>query len=345
MREALFIKRNRDKWMRYQQEQTNDPDEQAERFITLLDDLAYSRTFYPQSKVTRWINSIAVGIYQNIYQNKREKFTRLRTFWTTELPLLVRKHHGVFLFTFIFFTLCVLMAIISSAHDDFFVKAILGEEYVNMTLENIRKGDPFGVYRDEDKFTMFIRIAFNNIQVALKTFASGIFFGIGSLYILFSNGLLVGSFEYLFFAQGLGWKSIMVIWIHGTIEISAIIISGAAGLIVGSSILFPGTYSRYQSFRYGIKDAMKIALALIPFLLVAALLESYVTYQMSNTFSTHQDGGMPLWAGISILLASLLLIGWYFVWYPIQVARKQQQLAAAKTLNQPLTIQWPASSH
>lgn len=82
MREALFIKRNRDKWIRYQQEQTTDPDEQAERFITLLDDLAYSRTFYPQSKVTRWINSIAVGIYQNIYQNKKEKFTRLITFWS-----------------------------------------------------------------------------------------------------------------------------------------------------------------------------------------------------------------------------------------------------------------------
>lgn len=340
MREALFIKRNRDKWIRYQQEQTNDPDEQAERFITLLDDLAYSRTFYPQSKVTRWINSIAVGIYQTIYQNKREKFSRLRTFWTTELPLLVRKHHGVFLFTFIFFLLCVVMAVVSSMHDDFFVKAILGEDYVQMTLENIRKGDPFGVYRDEDKFTMFIRIAFNNIQVALKTFAYGIFFGIGSLYILFQNGLLVGSFEYLFFAQGLGWKSIMVIWIHGTIEISAIIISGAAGLIVGSSILFPGTYSRYQSFRRGIKDAMKIALALIPFLLLAAILESYVTYLMSNTFSTGKETALPLWVGGSILVASLALICWYFVWYPIQLGKKQRAAEAAAQQTQ--TLEWSA---
>lgn len=343
MREALFIKRNRDKWIRYQQEQTDDPDEQAERFIILLDDLAYSRTFYPQSKVTRWINSIAVGIYQNIYQNKREKFSRLRTFWTTELPLLVRKYHAVFLFTFIFFILCVLMAIVSSMNDDFFVKAILGEDYVEMTLENIRKGDPFGVYRNEDKFSLFIRIAFNNTQVALKAFVSGIFFGIGSLYILFKNGLLVGAFEYLFFEQGLGWKSIVVIWIHGTIEISAIIIAGTAGLIVGSSILFPGTYSRFQSFKRGIKDAMKIAIAMIPFLLVAALLESYVTYQMSNTFSNMKDKGMPLWLGISILLASVMLIGWYFVWYPIQVSKKHKAELQRKASLQPPTIEWPAS--
>jgi uncharacterized membrane protein SpoIIM required for sporulation len=341
MREALFIKRNRDKWIRYQREQTQDPDEQAERFITLLDDLAYSRTFYPQSKVTRWINNIAVGIYQNIYQNKKERFGRLWTFWTTELPLLVRKHHRIFLFTFIFFITCVAIAVVSSSQDDFFVKAILGEDYVQMTEDNISKGDPFGVYKDDDKFTMFIRIASNNIKVALKTFVFGIFFGIGSLYILFTNGLLVGSFEYLFFAKGLGWESIMVIWVHGTIEISAIVIAGAAGLIVGSSILFPGTYSRFESFRQGIRDALKIALALIPFLLLAALLESYVTYLMGNTFTSKGTGGMPIWAGASILAVSVWIIGWYFIWYPIKLQRKVKRAEAAALMNEHKTLVWP----
>ena len=70
MREALFIKKNADKWTEYQHLQTEDPDQVADRFITLLDDLSYSKTFYPHSKVTRWINSLALGIYQNIYQNK-----------------------------------------------------------------------------------------------------------------------------------------------------------------------------------------------------------------------------------------------------------------------------------
>ncbi|WP_281350691.1 stage II sporulation protein M [Phnomibacter ginsenosidimutans] len=134
----------------------------------------------------------------------------------------------------------------------------------------------------------------------------------------------------------------MVIWIHGTIEISAIIISGAAGLVVGSSILFPGTYSRYQSFRHGIKDAMKIALALIPFLLLAAILESYVTYLMSNTFSSSKQAGLPLWAGISILAASLWLIGWYFVWYPIRLSKKIKAAATAAASQQIKTLEWPA---
>ncbi|HMP94084.1 MAG TPA: stage II sporulation protein M, partial [Phnomibacter sp.] len=122
MREALFIKRNRDKWNRYQQEPATDPDEQAERFITLLDDLAYAKTFYPQSKATKWVNSIAVNIYQRIYQNRKERFTRLRTFWTEELPLLIRRHHRTFLFTFLSFSLFIIMGVVSSATNDEFVK-------------------------------------------------------------------------------------------------------------------------------------------------------------------------------------------------------------------------------
>lgn len=341
MREALFIKKNRDKWIRYQREHTQNPDEQAERFITLLDDLAYSRTFYPHSKVTRWVNSIAVNFYQQIYQNRKEQYKRLFTFWTTELPLLVRRYHGVFLFTFVFFSLCLLLGIFSSAHDDFFVKAILGEDYVAMTEENISKGDPFGVYRDDDKFTMFIRIAANNIRIALQTFVWGIFFGIGTLYILFRNGVMVGAFQYLFFSKGLGVPSMMVIWLHGTIEISSIIIAGAAGIMVGRSILFPGTYSRFQSFKTGIRDALKVALALIPFFVVAALIESYVTYLMSNTFSTGGQMGLPIWAGALLLLLSIALIGWYFVWYPIQVQRQQKRRAAALP-TPPKVINWIA---
>jgi uncharacterized membrane protein SpoIIM required for sporulation len=332
MREALFIKRNAEKWTKYQQEAAEDPDEQAERFITLLDDLAYSRTHYPQSKVTRWINGIATGIYQNIYQNKKEKYNRLLSFWTTELPLIIRKHQRTLLFTFIFFILSVAMGAISSAKDDEFVKAILGDDYVAMTEENISKGDPFGVYRDQDKFTMFVRIALNNIKVSFKACVYGILFGIGTILILFYNGIMIGAFEHMFFSKGLGLKSVMVIWIHGTLEIWSIVIAGAAGLIIGSSIIFPGTFSRMQSFKKGVKDAVKILLSLIPFFIAAAFLESYVTYQMSDTFSKGSKSGMPLWASVSILTLSLLFIIWYFVYYPIKVTKNQYKKVEAASL-------------
>ena len=104
MREARFIKKNVDKWNQYQHEESKDPDEMADRFVTLLDDLSYAKTFYPQSKVTRWINGIAAGIYQSIYQNKKQKYSRVFLFWKYELPLLFRRYHKIFLFTFILFT-------------------------------------------------------------------------------------------------------------------------------------------------------------------------------------------------------------------------------------------------
>jgi uncharacterized membrane protein SpoIIM required for sporulation len=227
--------------------------------------------------------------------------------------------------------LSLLMGVFSSATDDSFVKSILGENYVSMTEENIEKGDPFGVYRDENKFSMFVMIASNNIKVAIRAFVFGIFFGIGTLWILFYNGIMVGAFEYMFFARGLGWQSLMVIWIHGIMEIASIIISGCAGLVMGAGILFPGTYTRGQSFKNSVKEALKIILSMVPFFIVAALLESYVTYQMSNTFASLNNGehGMPVWLGVLMLAASFALMTWYFVLVPRKVF-----LASIKVANE-----------
>ena len=80
MREALFIKKNAQKWQEYEHFETQDPDEMATRFTTLVDDLAYAKTFYPHSKVTRLINGLAVSIYQSIYQNKKKNIRGLLVF-------------------------------------------------------------------------------------------------------------------------------------------------------------------------------------------------------------------------------------------------------------------------
>ena len=113
MREAMFIKKNAEKWDRYQHSPTDNPDETAERFVNLIDDLSYAKTFYPKSKVTRWVNGIAAGIYQSIYKNKKEKYSRIFTFWKYELPLLFKRYHRIFLFTTIVFVLFVAIGVFS----------------------------------------------------------------------------------------------------------------------------------------------------------------------------------------------------------------------------------------
>ena len=322
MREGMFIKRNVDKWNQYQQEETNDPDETAERFVTLVDDLSYAKTFYPQSKVTRWINSIAANIYLNIYKNKKEKYSRVFLFWKYELPLLFKRYHKILLFTFLLFTAFVFIGVFSSMKDETFIRGILTDEYVEMTERNISNGDPFGVYKDDNPFTMFVTIAINNTSIAFLMAIGGMLLGIPTLFSMWQNGLMLGCFQYLFFAKGLGYQSIMVIWIHGTLEILALIISSTAGFIIAHSILFPGTYSRILSFKRGIKDALKIMIVLVPVFIMAAFFESYVTHLMSNTYGNEKNQGIPVWVSAIILALSLSFIVWYFVIYPIQMHKK-----------------------
>lgn len=312
MREALFIKQNTEKWKQYEQMQTQDPDVLAERFITISDDLAYAKTFYPDSNTTKYLNGLAARFHQSIYKNKKEKGNRFISYWRYELPSLLGIYRKQLLYAFLFFFVFCMIGVLSAKYDSNFLRLILGDDYVNTTNENIAKGDPFGVYKKMDAPIMFIMIAGNNIYVALRTFVEGIFFSIGSIFELFQNGVMLGSFEYYFFSKGLGWQSVLVIWIHGVIEISSIIIAGAAGLVMGNSLLFPKTYSRLVSFRRGAMDGMKIAIGLVPLFIIAAIFESFVT--------RHTE--MPKWLSISILTTSLVFILWYVVFYPIVLQKK-----------------------
>lgn len=312
MREGFFIRKNIDKWRNYQYEKTDDPDEKASQFTELVNDLGYAKTFYPHSKVTAYLNGLASKIYLEIYKNKKEESSRIWRFWKKELPLVIRKHRKEVLFAFGIFLLLALMAAFSAANDSRFVEGILGRDYVEMTEENIAKGDPFGVYKDEEKWQMFLRIAVNNINVSFVTFVAGFLLSIGTVWMLLINGVMVGAFQYYFFAKGLGWASVLVIWIHGTLEISSIILSGAAGLVVGNSILFPKTYGRLHSLKMGTKDGLKILIGVVPILIVAAFLEGYVTRYTS----------MPKIISLSILIFSFVFIVWYFWFYPIKVEKQ-----------------------
>jgi uncharacterized membrane protein SpoIIM required for sporulation len=317
MREGKFLKNNIEKWKQYEQETATDPDEMAKEFSELVNDLGYSKTFYPHSKVTTYLNGLASRTYLNIYKNKKEETSRILSFWKTELPLVVRRQHKPLLYSFLIFTLFAVMAAFSAAHDEDFVRGVLGDGYVEMTEENISKGDPFGVYKNEGQLTMFFEIALNNIQVAFNMFVMGFLLGLGTLYMLFTNGVMLGSFQYYFFAKGLGWSSVLVIWIHGTLEIAAIIIAGGAGFVIAKGILFPGTYTRLHSIKSAAKDGVKIMVGLVPVFLLAAFFEGFIT-----RYST-----MPVWLSISILASSFIFIVWYFIWYPIKLQNKITQPA------------------
>jgi uncharacterized membrane protein SpoIIM required for sporulation len=314
MREALFVKQNSGKWKQYETLQTSNPDELAQRFIDITNDLAYSKTFYPNSKTTAYLNGVAALLHQAIYKNKKEEGNRFYRYWKYELPILFYTYRKQLLYGFVIFIIAGAMGVFSAKYDDRFIRLMFGDSYVNMTDENIAKGDPFGVYKSMGQVEMFFFIASNNVWVMLRIFVSGIFFAIGPLVFLLREGIRIGAFEYYFFSKGLGVQSILVIWIHGTLEISCLIIAGSAGLVLGQGILFPKTYSRMVAFRKSAKDAAKIALGIIPIILLAAVFESYVT----------RYTGMPAWLSIGILAGSLFFMIWYVIIYPRQLNKRTQ---------------------
>lgn len=311
MREGQFIKRNIDRWEGYK-EPTRNADEVAKRFTYLVDDLSYAKTFYPNSNTIKYINSLAAGIYLSIYKNKKESRSRFFTFFGSELPLIIHKYHKQLLITFLFFLVFIFVGAFSAYMDPSIIRSVLSDGYVDTTEHNIASGNPFGIYKDMAPFPMFLYIAFHNISVTFLCYVVGLTGGILTIYMLFNNGVMVGAFEAMFFQHHLGVKSLLVILTHGTLELSACVISSCAGIILGSSLLFPKTYTRLQSFKMGAKDSMKITVSLVPIFIVAAFFESYVT--------RHTE--MPLILSLCILGASAAFIVWYFIIFPIKVKRR-----------------------
>ncbi len=318
MREAAFVRQNKDKWVKYESLFVNNnklsPGQLSDIYIELSDDLSYSKTFYPKSNTTRYLNGLASTIHQKVYSSKKESGSRFITFFTKEFPSQFHKHQKQLLLSFLIFAIFSIVGAYSSATDAAFVRAIMGDAYVNMTLENIANEDPMAVYKQASETDMFLGITINNIKVSLLAFSLGVLAGVGTVFLIMRNAIMLGSFQYFFYEKGLLWESARTIWIHGTIEISVIIVAGCAGLVVGKSILFPGTYSRLKSFTMGIKDGLKIVISTIPFFILAGFLEGFVTRITT----------MPDWLAILIILISLAMILFYYVYYPLHLFKKSK---------------------
>ncbi|MEZ0609553.1 stage II sporulation protein M [Fibrella sp. WM1] len=311
MREAAFVKRNTDKWTEIEQNPTTDPDELTARYVELTDDLSYARTFYPNANVTRYLNGLAAQMHRGLMQNRREERGRFVAFWTRELPTLFYQSHRLLAVSAILFGVACFIGWLSALNDPTFVRLILGDEYVNMTLENIKKGDPLGVYGKSDQSSMFFQITLNNIGVSFRAFVAGVVASIGTVMLLFYNGVMLGAFQAFFYERGLLLDSFLKIWIHGTLEISAIVIAGCAGLTMGNSLLFPGTFTRMESFKRGAKQGLKIVVGLVPIFIMAGFLESFVTRLT-----------LPPVLSLLIIGTSAAFIIWYFILYPIKLNKR-----------------------
>lgn len=314
MRETIFIKQNAQKWQDFEKlldSPQPDADKLSELFVQVTDDLSYARTFYAKRSVRVYLNGLAQKIFFLIYKSRRSIWKRVSSFWTHELPSLTWNARKSLYLSFSIFIVATLIGLFSAHADPDFSEAILGAKYVAMTEENIANGDPMAVYKEHGEFNMFLGITLNNITVALFTFAMGLVFAIGTIGILIRNGIMFGAFLNLFIKADLLQESLLSVMMHGTLELSSIAIAGAAGITMGSGLVFPGSYSRMKSFQITARRGINLLLGTLPLFLIAGFIESY--------FTRHTEA--PNILRVFFILSCLAFIIFYFWWYPRHLAK------------------------
>tara|TARA_R110000868_G_scaffold1211_8_gene9453 strand:- start:6361 stop:7344 length:984 start_codon:yes stop_codon:yes gene_type:complete len=324
MREVTFLRKNADKWQSFETKLKNHTNESAEEladlYIELNNDLAYAQSCFSGSKTTQYLNDLSIQAHNTIYKNRKENASRFFTFWTVEIPELFSyrlKELGAAIFIFLLF--CG-VGVLSQQNDASFARLILGDQYVNLTVNNIEEGDPLAIYGMHTQMDMFFKITFNNIRVSFVNFILGIFTVFGTAWVMMKNAIMVGVFITFFDGYDLLSDAMLVIFIHGALELSAITISGAAGFVLGNSFIFPGTYKRSVSFVRGVKDGIKMLVSLIPVFIVAGFLESFVT-RYTN---------MPLVLSLFIIFGSFTFIIGYYIVMPVRIYLQRKKLIYAK---------------
>lgn len=331
MKESQFIEQNKKKWRAFEKELDRKPIQPkkiSEYYIDTLDDLSFARSHYPKRQVRSYLNGVTRVLSLRITKTQKSNWRDIKAFWAVDLPLIMYHNRKQLLLAFILFAISFSIGVLSSIYDKNFANYILGDEYVQMTLKNIEEGKPMGVYDNTGETSMFVGITTNNIRVSLITYMLSLFIGIGTIFALIGNGVMLGAFQFFFFERDLGFESFLTIWQHGTIEISCIILAGTAGFVLAKGILFPGTLSRFDAFRVSGRMSLLILLGLIPLLVLAGFIEAFIT--------RHTD--LPDLLRLSgILLSATFVIG-YFVIYPFRVAAKHKLEDVVQINLQPIKL-------
>ncbi|MDR1455555.1 MAG: stage II sporulation protein M [Tannerella sp.] len=313
MKEISFIRRHIEQWKRLEsvvdRASEEHPERLADAYMEITSDLSFSQSHYPHSRITVYLNNLASALHHSLYGNRKEPASRIAAFWKTEVPRVMYASRKELSYSLLVFLVSAAIGCLSTLNDDLFPRLIMGDGYIDMTLDNISRGEPMAVYADRSPLSMFFLILINNVRASFVVFLLGLLSGFGTGAALFYNGVMIGTFQTFCFQQHVGMESLPAIWLHGTLEISALVVAGAAGFALGNGWLFPGTYPRGYAFRRGAMRGLKIAVGTVPFFILAAFIESFLT----------RHTGIPTVIRGSFILLSVLFVIFYYIYLPNQL--------------------------
>ena len=236
--------------------------------------LAQARS-YPVGLVER-LEALTARGHQRIYRQSDFGLGRLARFFLVDFPSAVRAQRLEVLIALLVFAVPMFAVGIASYLDPGFVLSVHDVRAVDQYDQMYGSSDgPIGRANAGSDWAMFGFYIRNNVGIAFQCFAGGLFFGIGSLFFLALNGVLAGSVAGYLTWRGYSENFYSFVVTHGAFELTAIVLAGAAGLMLGRSLLAPGRRTRVAALRHAAERAIVIVYGVTTMLFVAAALEAF----------------------------------------------------------------------
>jgi uncharacterized membrane protein SpoIIM required for sporulation len=259
-------------------------------------DLAAIREDRGSVHFARYVNQLLVRAHNTIYSGRRASASAMFSFFWKTFPATFRRNLKHFVLAVIIFLIAgVVGAMLTRQNPDFKVK-LLGPEMV----ETIDRHEMWTHSIVGIKPLASSAIMTNNMSVSFTTFAFGITAGLGTIYMMAFNGLLIGVIGMACALSGMSLQLWSFVAPHGVLELPAIFIAGAAGFRIAQGLLFPGLLPRRESLARAGLEAVKLILGTIPILMIAGLIEAFVS-----------PTGLPVPLKFSLAGALFALLGAY----------------------------------
>lgn len=271
----------------------------TELYKTASAHLATLQTHSPADETTVYLNHLVAQAHNTMYKDSQTSSTQMKEFFLHYFPSLIQARSLFVGFAFILFVLGGLLGFLSVWHDPLNLALIMPGGMAE-NIDPSKTADPRG---DLHSPLISTAIMTNNIRVAVLAFISGITLGIGTIYLMISNGLLVGALAAVYMQSGKSYVFWAYILPHGIIELTAIFIAGGAGLYMGYRFFVPGPYPRKLLFLESAKESAQLLIGTIPLFIIAGLIEGYIT-----------PSTLPLEMKYMIAGVTLLLLALYFVY-------------------------------
>ena len=249
----------------------------TEHYMMLCQHLALSKQRLYDNALIERLNKLVMRLYRELYRYRTGSRLNFYAFFMREFPLAIYRHRYFISLALLVFLLPALIAGGWVYFDENAVYSVLDAPDVR-AVEQMYDPSTSKLGREREADTDVFMFGFyiqNNISVAFRSFAGGLLAGIGTLFVLFFNGLYIGTiaghltrldFVDTFYPFVVG---------HGSFELTAIVFSGAAGLKLGYSILNPGQFSRRNALRLAGIDAIPMLYGIVFMLVIAAFMEAF----------------------------------------------------------------------